>query len=312
MVAAKTTSVPRSAKFKKYLPLYLMMLPGVIYLIINNYIPMAGLIIAFKDLNFRKGILGSDWIGFANFRYLFATSDALLITRNTVLYNVVFIALNNFLGVTVAILLNDMTALKAKKFYQSAVLLPYLISMVIISYLVFAFLSNDRGFLNRTVLPIFGQQGPSWYTNASLWPPILIFVNAWKNVGYLCVLYLSSILGINKEFYEAASLEGASKWQQIKYITLPLIKPTIIMMVLIMIGKIFYADFGLFYHVPMDSGALYKTTNVIDTYVYRGLLKTGDVGMSSAAGLYQSVVGFILVLTSNLVVRKVSPENALF
>ncbi|MBQ8972590.1 MAG: sugar ABC transporter permease [Clostridia bacterium] len=289
-----------------------MMLPGVIYLIINNYIPMAGLIIAFKDLNFRKGILGSDWIGFANFRYLFATSDALLITRNTVLYNVVFIALNNFLGVTVAILLNDMTALKAKKFYQSAVLLPYLISMVIISYLVFAFLSNDRGFLNRTVLPIFGQQGPSWYTNASLWPPILIFVNAWKNVGYLCVLYLSSILGINKEFYEAASLEGASKWQQIKYITLPLIKPTIIMMVLIMIGKIFYADFGLFYHVPMDSGALYKTTNVIDTYVYRGLLKTGDVGMSSAAGLYQSVVGFILVLTSNLVVRKVSPENALF
>ena len=145
-----------------------------------------------------------------------------------------------------------------------------------------------------------------------MWPPILIFVNAWKNVGYLCVLYLSSILGINKEFYEAASLEGASKWQQIKYITLPLIKPTIIMMVLIMIGKIFYADFGLFYHVPMDSGALYKTTNVIDTYVYRGLLKTGDVGMSSAAGLYQSVVGFILVLTSNLVVRKVSPENALF
>ena len=312
MVAAKTTSVPRSAKFKKYLPLYLMMLPGVIYLIINNYIPMAGLIIAFKDLNFRKGILGSVWIGFANFRYLVATSDALLITRNTVLYNVVFIALNNFLGVTVAILLNDMTALKVKKFYQSAVLLPYLISMVIISYLVFAFLSNDRGFLNRTVLPIFGQQGPSWYTNASLWPPILIFVNAWKNVGYLCVLYLSSILGINKEFYEAASLEGASKWQQIKYITLPLIKPTIIMMVLIMIGKIFYADFGLFYHVPMDSGALYKTTNVIDTYVYRGLLKTGDVGMSSAAGLYQSVVGFILVLTSNLVVRKVSPENALF
>ncbi|MBQ8087586.1 MAG: sugar ABC transporter permease [Clostridia bacterium] len=289
-----------------------MMLPGVIYLIINNYIPMAGLIIAFKDLNFRKGILGSVWIGFANFRYLVATSDALLITRNTVLYNVVFIALNNFLGVTVAILLNDMTALKVKKFYQSAVLLPYLISMVIISYLVFAFLSNDRGFLNRTVLPIFGQQGPSWYTNASLWPPILIFVNAWKNVGYLCVLYLSSILGINKEFYEAASLEGASKWQQIKYITLPLIKPTIIMMVLIMIGKIFYADFGLFYHVPMDSGALYKTTNVIDTYVYRGLLKTGDVGMSSAAGLYQSVVGFILVLTSNLVVRKVSPENALF
>lgn len=312
MVAVKPNVPSRGEKFKKYLPLYLMMLPGLVYLIINNYIPMAGLIIAFKDLNFRKGILGSDWIGLANFRYLFATSDAMLITRNTVLYNVIFIALNNFLGVAVAILLNDMTALKAKKFYQSAVLLPYLISMVIISYLVFAFLSNDRGFLNRTILPALGVQGPSWYTTPTLWPPILIFVNAWKNVGYLCVLYLSSILGINKEFYEAASLEGATKWQQIKYITLPLIKPTIIMMVLIMIGKIFYADFGLFFHVPMDSGALYKTTNVIDTYVYRGLLKTGDVGMSSAAGLYQSVVGFILVLTSNLVVRKLSPDNALF
>lgn len=312
MVAVKPNVPSRGEKFKKYLPLYLMMLPGLVYLIINNYIPMAGLIIAFKDLNFRKGILGSDWIGLANFRYLFATSDAMLITRNTVLYNVIFIALNNFLGVAVAILLNDMTALKAKKFYQSAVLLPYLISMVIISYLVFAFLSNDRGFLNRTILPALGVQGPSWYTTPNLWPPILIFVNAWKNVGYLCVLYLSSILGINKEFYEAASLEGATKWQQIKYITLPLIKPTIIMMVLIMIGKIFYADFGLFFHVPMDSGALYKTTNVIDTYVYRGLLKTGDVGMSSAAGLYQSVVGFILVLTSNLVVRKLSPDNALF
>lgn len=139
-----------------------------------------------------------------------------------------------------------------------------------------------------------------------------MFVNAWKNVGYLCVLYLSAILGIDKEFYEAAALEGATKLQQIRAITLPLIKPTIVMMVLMMIGKIFYADFGLFYHVPMNSGALYSTTNVIDTYVYRGLMKLGDVGMSSAAGLYQSLVGFVLVLASNLIVRKVSPENALF
>lgn len=313
MVSARTASAPKKrGRFKKYLPLYLMMLPGIIYLLINNYLPMAGLVIAFKDLNFRKGIWKSDWIGFKNFEYLFATSDAWLITRNTLLYNIVFIGLNNVLGVAVAILLNDMNAAKAKKFYQSAVLLPYLISMVIISYLVNAFLSSDRGFLNRSVLPALGVTGPSWYTNPKPWPYILTFVNAWKNVGYLCVLYLSSILGIDKEYYEAASLEGASKWQQIRHITLPLIKPTVVMMVLIMIGKIFYADFGLFYHVPMNSGALYSATNVIDTYVYRGLMKLGDVGMSSAAGMYQSIVGFVLVLTSNLVVRKVSPENALF
>ncbi len=312
MVAAGSAPGRKRSRFRKYLPLYLMMLPGLLYFFINNYLPMGGLVIAFKDLNFRKGILGSDWIGFKNFEYLFATSDAWLITRNTVLYNVVFISLNNFLGVAVAILLNDMNNAKSKKFYQSAVLLPYLISMVIISYLVHAFLSSDRGFLNKTVLPLFGATGPSWYTNPSPWPFILTFVNAWKNIGYLCVLYLSSILGIDKEYYEAASLEGASKWQQIRAITLPLIKPTVIMMVLIMIGKIFYADFGLFYQVPMNSGAIYSTTNVIDTYVYRGLMKLGDIGMSSAAGMYQSLVGFVLVLTSNLVVRKISPENALF
>lgn len=312
MIAVTQKPQKRPGKFRKYLPLYLMMVPGLLYLIINNYLPLSGLIIAFKDLNFRKGILGSDWIGFRNFEYLFATADALVITRNTIAYNAVFIALNNVLGIAVATLLNDMTSKRAKKFYQSAILLPYLISMIIISYLVNGFLSSDLGFLNRTVLPALGIRGPSWYTTPRYWPFILTFVNAWKNVGYLCVLYLSGILGIDKEYYEAASLEGASKWQQIRFITLPLIKPTVIMMVMIMIGKIFYSDFGLFYHVPMNSGALYSTTNVIDTYVYRGLMKLGDVGMSSAAGLYQSVVGFVLVLSSNLLIRKISPENAMF
>lgn len=312
MIATSIHPRRNPVKWKKYLPLYLMMMPGIAYLIINNYLPMSGLIIAFKDLNFRKGILGSDWIGLENFEYLFATSDAWLITRNTLLYNVVFIALNNFLGVAVAILLNDLSSRRMKRFYQSAILLPYLISMIIISYLVNAFLSSDLGFINKSLLPALGQTGPAWYSTPGLWPPILVFVNAWKNVGYLCVLYLSAILGIDKEYYEAASLEGATKLQQIRAITLPLIKPTIVMMVLMMIGKIFYADFGLFYHVPMNSGALYSTTNVIDTYVYRGLMKLGDVGMSSAAGMYQSLVGFVLVLASNLVVRKVSPDNALF
>jgi len=289
-----------------------MMLPGLLYLLINNYLPMAGLVIAFKDLNFRKGILGSDWIGLKNFTYLFSTSDALLITKNTLLYNVVFIALNNLLSIGVAILLSDMKSQRLAKFFKSSLLLPYLISIIIISYLANAFLNAELGFINKSILPLFGAEGLQWYSTPHLWPPILIFVNAWKNIGYLCILYLSSILGIDKEYYEAASLEGASKWKQIRHITLPLLSPTITMMVLLMIGKIFYADFGLFYHVPMNSGALYSTTNVIDTYVYRALMKMGDVGMSSAAGLYQSLVGFALVLTSNLIVRKFSPENAIF
>ncbi|MDD3409869.1 MAG: ABC transporter permease subunit, partial [Eubacteriales bacterium] len=255
----------RRSKWTRFLPLYAMMLPGVVYLLINNYLPMAGLVIAFKDLNFRKGIWASDWIGLKNFTYLFSTSDALLITKNTLIYNSIFIVLNNVLAIAVAILLSDMRNRKLSKFYQSSLLLPYLISMIIVSYLTNAFLNADLGFFNRSILEPLGMETQQWYSTPSLWPGILIFVSAWKNVGYLCVIYLSSILGIDKEYYEAASLEGASKWQQIRSITLPLLQPVVTMMVLLMIGKIFYSDFGLFYHVPMNSGALYSTTNVIDT-----------------------------------------------
>ena len=192
------------------------------------------------------------------------------------------------------------------------VLLPYLISTVIVSYLVFAFLSVESGFLNKTILPMFGMEPVAWYNDASKWPWILNIVNIWKNTGYYCVLFLSTIIGIDRGYYEAASIEGATKVQQIIHITLPLIKPVTIMLVLLAIGRIFYSDFGLFYQVPMNSGSIYSTTNVIDTYVYRALLKIGNIGMSSAAGLYQSVVGFVLVLVSNLVVRRIDPENALF
>ena len=303
---------PRRRLRKRFVPLYLMMVPGLLYLLVNNYLPMGGLIIAFKDINFQKGIFASDWIGLKNFTYLFSTSDALLITKNTLLYNAVFIALNNVLSIGCAILLSDMLAYRLAKFFKSALLLPYLISIIIISYLTNAFLNADLGFVNNTILPFFHGDKLQWYSTPQLWPGVLVFINAWKNIGYLSILYLSSILGIDGEYYEAASLEGASKWQQIRHITLPLLSPTITIMVLLMIGRIFYADFGLFYQVPMNSGALYPTTNVIDTYVYRALMKMGDIGMSSAAGLYQSVVGFALVLVSNLIVRRVNPENALF
>lgn len=302
----------KMTKFKRFLPLIIMMVPGLVYLLVNNYLPMFGLIIAFKDINYAKGIFASDWIGFKNFEYLFTTRDAFVITRNTILYNGGFIILNTVLAIAVAIMLNEIKNKLAKSFYQSVILLPFLISMVIVSYLGFAFLSEDVGYLNNTILPLLGLEGISWYNEAKYWPYILTFINMWKGVGFLCVIYLAAIIGIDQEYYEAATLDGANKWQQIINITLPTIMPVIIMMTLLGIGRIFYSDFGLFYQVPMNSGALYDTTNVIDTYVYRGLMQLGDIGMSAAAGLYQSIVGFVLVLLSNYLVRRKSKDNALF
>jgi putative aldouronate transport system permease protein len=302
----------RLIKFKRALPLLIMMLPGLIYLLVNNYLPMFGLIIAFKDINYAKGIFASDWIGFKNFEYLFSTRDAFIITRNTILYNGAFIIINTILAIGVAIMLNEIKNKLAKSFYQSVILLPFLISMVIVSYLGFAFLSEDVGYLNKTILPMLGIEGISWYSEAKYWPYILTFIHMWKGVGFLCVIYLAAIIGIDQEYYEAATLDGANKWQQIIHITIPSIMPVIIMMTLLAIGRIFYSDFGLFYQVPMNSGAIYDTTNVIDTYVYRGLMQLGDIGMSAAAGLYQSIVGFVLVLLSNYLVRRKSKDNALF
>ncbi|MCY9664953.1 ABC transporter permease subunit [Paenibacillus alginolyticus] len=289
-----------------------MVIPEIIYLIINNYLPMFGLIIAFKDVNFTKGIWASDWVGFKNFEYLFKTSDAMLITRNTILYNSAFIIINLIIAVGVAILLNEVKKKLFARFYQSVILIPYLISMVIVGYLVLAMLSGETGYINKQILPMLGMDPISWYSEAKYWPYILTFVNIWKHVGYLCVIYLAAIIGIDPEYYEAARIDGASKWQQITNITIPLITPVIVIMTLLQIGRIFYSEFGLFYQVPLDTGALFPTTNVIDTYVYRALLRLGDIGMSSAAGLYQSVVGFILVLISNYVVSKRNSDNALF
>jgi len=299
-------------KIKKYKALLIMMIPGIIYLLINNYLPMFGVVVAFKDVNFAKGILGSDWIGFRNFEYLFRTSDAYIITRNTILYNGAFIFLSLFYSIFVAIILNEVRIKLLARFYQSIILLPYLISMVIVSYLVYAFLSGSSGYLNNTVLPFFDIEPISWYSESKYWPYILTFTMLWKSIGYSCVIYLAAIVGIDQEYYEAATIDGASKWQQIKSITIPLLMPVIIFLTMLQIGKIFYSDFGLFYQVPLNSGAIQSTTNVIDTFVYHALITLGDIGMSSAAGLYQSVVGFVLVLLSNLIVRKYSRDNALF
>ena len=297
---------------RRYMPLMLMTLPVLVYLLINNYIPMAGLVIAFKDFNYAKGIFGSDWAGLKNFEFLFRTRDAFVITRNTVLYNAAFIVINTVVAITTAIMLSEVTKKAMMRIYQTVILLPYLISIVIVSYLVYAFLSVNAGFINKTLLPLLGKEAISWYTEAKYWPFILPIVSLWRGFGFYSVVYLSSIVGIDRTYYEAAELDGATKFQCIRRITLPLITPVITMMALLAVGRIFYSDFGLFYQVPMNSGTLYSTTNVIDTYVYRGLMQLGDIGMSAAAGLYQSLVGFLLVLGSNLLVRKVNPDNALF
>ncbi|MEV5027036.1 ABC transporter permease [Paenibacillus sp. LPE1-1-1.1] len=303
----------RKNQYRKYAPLLIMMIPGLLYMLINNYLPMLGIVIAFKDVNFAKGILQSDWVGFANFEYLFKTTDAYIITRNTILYNLVFIILGTVLSLAAAILLNEIKSKVLVKAYQSIITLPHLISMVIVGYLGFAFLSPDTGFLNKTVLPWLGiEEGISWYTENKYWPWILTLVHFWKAIGYSSIVYFAALLGIDEEYYEAARLDGATRWQQIRHITLPIIVPVITMLTLLNIGRIFYSDFGLFYQVPMNSGALFESTSTIDTYVFRGLMGSGDIGMSTAAGVYQSIVGFILVIVANLVVRRANKDNALF
>ncbi|MDY4668833.1 MAG: ABC transporter permease subunit [Oliverpabstia sp.] len=298
--------------YKNHLVLYLMMLPGIVYLLINNYIPMAGMVIAFKKVNFSKGILNSPWVGLENFKFLFSSPDAWIITRNTLLYNTAFILVNMVVGIALAILICEVKNRKLKKIYQSAILLPFLMSMVILSYIVYALLSSENGLLNNSVLPALHIEAIQWYQEPKYWPFVLIFVNCWKGVGYGCLIYIASLIGIDPSYYEAARLDGASKWQEITKITLPCLVPTIITLLLLSIGRIFYSDFGLFYQVPMNSGVLFPTTNVIDTYVYRALIERGNIGMSSAAGVYQSFVGFVIVMVSNWVVRRVDREQALF
>ena len=295
--------------WKKDLPLFAFMIPGLAYLFINNYLPMFGIFIAFKNVNYAKGLLKSDWAGFDNFKFLFKTKDAYIMLRNTLCYNLVFIVLGVILAVTVAIIMNEIGKTLLAKFVQPLIVFPNMISMVIVAYIGYAFLNSQTGFINHSIM----QDNPvAWYSSPQYWPFIIILVNAWRSTGYSSIVYMSGIAGIDKELYEAARVDGATRWQQILHITLPCLKPTIIIMVLMSISKIFNSDFGLFYQLPMNSGALYNATQTIDTYVYKALMELSDVGMSSAASVFQSVVGFVLVLAANKIVAKVDSDNRLF
>ena len=291
--------------------LYLMLLPGLLVLLVNNYLPMFGIVIAFKDYNYAKGFWKSDWVGFNNFEYLFNSKAAFLITRNTILYNVAFIVIAATVAVVLAIIFNELLNRRISKFYQSVVFLPYFFSWVVISYLVFALLSSDMGFVNK-ILISNGMQPVEWYVDPRFWPLIIILVNTWKWTGYDSIIYLAAIIGFDKSLYEAAAVDGASRFQQITKVMVPMLMPVITVLTLIKVGRIFFTDFGLFFNIPRNSGPLYDVTNVIETYVFRALRQTGDIGMASAAGFYQAVVGFIVVMTANYIVRKIDKDSSLF
>ena len=298
-------------KFVQYLPFYLMALPGVLYLICNNFMPLYGMLLAFKRLDVRKGIFGSPWVGFDNFRFLFHSKTAFTIIRNTICYNLAFIILGTAIAVALAILLNEVRSKGFSKFYQSMLLIPFLISWVLASYLAYAFLAQDVGLINA-VLNFFGKEDIAWYSTQTYWPFILFFVYIWKSVGYMLIIYYSSIVSISADYYEAATIDGATKWQQIKSITLPLIKSTVVTMTILNLGRIANSDFGLFYQIPRNSGALYGVTQTIDVYVYNALMNNNDFAMSAAAAVFQSVVGFVFILIANAVVKRFSKQDALF
>lgn len=308
-ILAQRKKMRKQEERRRNLPLYLMMLPGLLYLFANNYLPMFGILIAFKKVNFAQGIFQSPWVGLDNFEFLFKTKDAWMMIRNTVCYNLVWIVIDLIIAVFIAICMAEISSRKAAKVIQPVICFPSMVSAVLLSFIVYAFLSVSYGYLNTTV---FADKPVNWYATAKYWPIILTIVHLWQNAGQSSIVYMASIGGIDKSLYESARLDGAGKWAQICHITLPMLKPMIILMTLMAVGRIFNSDFGLFYQVPLGSGLLYSTTQTIDTYVYRALLELNDVGMSSAASVFQAIIGFILVVLSNALVRFVDPDNALF
>lgn len=283
----------------------------MIIIFVYRYLPIAGITIAFKDFRYDLGFLGSEWVGFKNFRFFFTSNDAWRVLRNTVGLNMLFIILGLITSVLVALLLNELRNRTVVKSLQTMMFFPYFLSWVVASYVLFAFLNHKYGILNTT-MEILGMKGIAWYREPKYWPFILAFMYLWKSVGYTSVIYYAGLMGINKDYYDAASVDGANKLQKMWHVSLPSIMPLITILTILAIGRILYADFGLFFQLTRDQGILYRTTDVLDTYVYRTLRVTGDIGMSSAIGFFQAVVGFILILSTNAIVRRFSNDNALF
>jgi putative aldouronate transport system permease protein len=291
--------------------LYLLALPGLLFLLLFAYMPMLGHLLAFQRYRLADGLFGSAWIGFQNFEFFFQGNDWLRVTWNTVFLNGLFLVFGLGTAVVLAILLNEVTGKWFKKTAQSFVFLPYFISWLVVSMMVQTMFSSTEGIMNQA-LTALGFEGVDWYLSPGVWPYILTFVYVWKVAGYNSIIFLASITSISSEYYECAKMEGATRLQQIMYITLPLLRPIIIIMTLLGIGRIFYGDFGMIYAIIGDVGVLFPTTDVIDTYAYRALRQMGNFSMSSAIILYQSFMGLIAVVFFNWLTRKVDPDSRLF
>jgi putative aldouronate transport system permease protein len=294
--------------------LYTMMIPGIVFLLLFAYLPMFGVIIAFKSLEFKKTfwdtLIQSPWVGFDNFEFFLNTPDAWRIFRNTIGYNVVFIIGGLVLTVALAIMLHELLSRKAAKFYQTVMFMPYFLSWVVVGYLAYAFLAPS-GFINNGVLELLKIEKIVFYQDTRVWPYVLIFLNFWKYTGYGIIVYLASLTAIDETYYEAATIDGATKWKQIRHITLPFLTPMMVILTILAVGRIFSGDFGLFFNVTLNQGAIKEVTEVIDTYVYNALMFGGGVEMGAAAGLFQSVIGFILIMTANYITGKINDDNKL-
>ncbi|MGU3471256.1 ABC transporter permease [Paenibacillus sp. D51F] len=295
----------------KYRTLLLMLLPGVLFFILFAYIPMAGIVLAFKQFNYAGGVFGSPWNGLDNFRFFFESGDAWRVTRNTALYNIAFIIVNNVLQIAAAILLFEAARPWFRKIFQTMMFLPYFISWVVVGAIAYNLFNYDYGTLN-VVLKALGMQPLDVYNTASYWPLLLVVISAWKALGYGSVMYLAAITGMDREMYEAAEIDGANIFQRMLHITIPNLYPTVIILVLLAVGNIFRGDFGMFYNMVGNNGILFSSTDVIDTYVFRSLTTNNDIGMSSAAGFYQSILGFVTILLANYAVRRYDKDRALF
>lgn len=292
-----------------------MLLPGTLVLLINNYIPMLGTVMAFQQYryrdNFINSIINSEWVGFANFQFLFRNPTLWTNLRNTIVYNFIFILLGMIIPVAVAIMLTELRQRRMGKVYQTIMFLPYFLSWIVVSYLVFALLQLT-GTVNTMIMRPLGYEPVPFYSEPGFWPPILVFLNSWKYTGYNAVIYLAAISSINQDYYEAAMMDGASKMRQIWHITIPMLRPVIIILSLLAVGRIFNSDFGMFYNVPMGRSMLFGVTEVLDTFIYRAMMGSTEFGFPVAASLFQSLVGFAVIMIANFSVRKIDPDSAMF
>ncbi|WP_349305761.1 ABC transporter permease subunit [Bacillus sp. FJAT-49711] len=298
-------------ELKKNYSAYLLALPAAIYTFIFGYLTMPYMLIAFQKFNYKMGLLGSEWVGLENFKFFFASDRAWQVTFNTIRLNFLFIVFSTVCALILAILFNELKNKRFSKIAQSTILFPHFLSWVIVSYVIYSLFASNFGLVNRT-LEFFHLEPINWYSSPQYWVQILVSANIWKDVGISLVIYLATITGIDSVYYEAAKIDGANRWQQIRYVTLPLLMPTVIILSLLALGKIMFGSFDMIYAIIKDNGLLYPTVDVIDTYVFRALRTIGNPAQAMAVGIFQSVVGFILVFGANWVVKKINPDNSLF